>query len=231
MLAPTNDMYMLAPESQNGHHPTSGDLLSAGWWLSVNHCVHAIDDDSQFLATLGEVLDGVQLHYERYPSAEQYLLTNETHGADCLLLDMRMPNMCGVELLKTLRSRLSSIPTLILSAYHDTPEVVAAMKFGAVDYLLKPIDEQDLVAKVSTALYKNWSEKRRSAGVHERLASLSDREREVMGLFVEAKTTREVARMLAISPKTVEKHRLNIFNKMQVDSVPALIRLLFDSRQ
>lgn len=67
--------------------------------------------------------------------------------------------------------------------------------------------------------------------MHERLGSLSDREREVMGLFVEAKTTRQVARLLAISPKTVEKHRLNIFNKMQVDSVPSLIRLLFDSQR
>ena len=67
--------------------------------------------------------------------------------------------------------------------------------------------------------------------MHERLVSLSDREREVMGLFVEAKTTRQVARLLEISPKTVEKHRLNIFNKMQVDSVPALIRMLFESQR
>jgi len=223
-----NDVHTLPLESQNGRNPTSDELLGGRWWLSVNHCVHAIDDDPRFLDALGETLDAFQLHSERYPSAEQYLLTGETHDADCVLLDMRMPNMCGVDLLEKLESRLSSIPTLILSAYQDVPEIVAAMKHGAVDYLVKPIGERGLVAKVSAALHKNWMEKRESGDIQQRLATLSDREREVMRLFVDAKTTRQIARALAISPKTVEKHRLNIFHKMQVDSVPALIRVLWD---
>lgn len=141
---------------------------------------------------------------------------------------MRMPGMNGVELLKALKSYHVHMPVLMLSAYQDTSGVVSAMQNGTVDYLVKPINEQELLSKVSSALHKNWSEKQLSADVQHRLHSLSDREREVMELFVAAKTTRQVAHALEISPKTVEKHRLNIFDKLNVDSVPAMIRLLFD---
>ncbi len=200
------------------------------WWLSVDHCVHLIDDDCHFLQVAGSVLECADLRVERYPSAERFLTTHSVHDSDCVLLDMRMPNMTGIELLTTLRSNHESIPVLMLSAYSDTAGVVQAMQNGASDYLVKPIDEQELLRKVSAALHRNWSEKQRQADAFQRLSSLSEREREVMDLFAAAKTTRQVANELGISPKTVEKHRLNIFEKLNIDSVPALIRLLFDVR-
>jgi FixJ family two-component response regulator len=116
----------------------------------------------------------------------------------------------------------------MLSAYDDTAEVVTAMQSGATDYLVKPVDEQELLTKICNALRVNWRDKQRLADVFLRLQSLSDREREVMELFAAAKTTRQVANMLGISPKTVEKHRIHIFDKLNVESVPALIRLLYD---
>jgi FixJ family two-component response regulator len=192
--------------------------------------VHAIDDDPHFLEIVTCVLHSADINVQQYPCAERFLATQESHDADCVILDLRMPNMGGMDLLETMRSPHVSTPVLMLSAYHDTPDVVAAIKTGAVDYLLKPVDERELLTKVADALYKNWADKRRGAEVDRCLRSLSERECQVMELFVAAKTTRQVARELEISPKTVEKHRINIFTKMNVDSVPLLIRLLFDHK-
>src|SRR6476620_11943569 len=115
---------MLDVQPEHVACPSAIDSAHPQWWLSVDHCVHAIDDDPQFLDIVSCVLQSFQLNVERYPCAERFLATSAMHDADCLLLDMRMPQMCGVDLLETLRARHSSTPVLMLSAYHDTPDVV-----------------------------------------------------------------------------------------------------------
>src|SRR5205085_2121517 len=89
-------------ESQNGHHAVSTLQAVTRWWTSVDHCVHVIDDDCRFLEAVGYVLKNVELRAEQYPSAARYLSTRTTHDADCIVLDLRMPDMSGVDLLKTL---------------------------------------------------------------------------------------------------------------------------------
>jgi FixJ family two-component response regulator len=192
------------------------------WWSSVNHCVHVIDDDARFLEVMRFTLQAVEVHNQCYVSAEHFLATYTSHDADCVLLDLRMPGMDGLGLLKALRDRVAP-PILMLSAYSDAPDIVCSIQRGALDYLLKPIREKDLLTKVAAAMHKNWTDKQRYGDLIRRLQSLSDREREVMTLFVNAKSTTQIARLLSISPKTVEKHRVNIFRKLNVDSVPALI--------
>ena len=207
---------------------TAPALPLESWWVSVNHCVHVIDDDRRFLDVVEYSLQGAEIHAACYASAEHFLSMYESHDADCVLLDLRMPIMNGHGLLDALRENRVAPPVLMLSAYSDTPDIVRAIQGGAIDYLLKPIDEHDLHAKVIAALYKNWSDKQRHGDLFRRLQSLSAREREVMQLFAAAKTTTQVAHLLDISPKTVEKHRLRIFEKLDIDSVPSLIRLLCD---
>src|SRR5690349_1493911 len=113
---------------QTTHAVIGNGSMTAGWWRSVNHCVHAIDDDANFLSVLKDVFDSIQMRVRCYPSAERYLTTRELHDADCVLLDMRMPNMSGIEMLRLEQPRLVTLPTLILSAFHDTPDVVEAMR-------------------------------------------------------------------------------------------------------
>jgi two-component system, LuxR family, response regulator FixJ len=206
----------------------SADRATDTWWSSVDHCVHVVDDDARFLEVMRYTLDSVEIRNRSYMSAEHFLATFTSHDADCVLLDLRMPGMDGLDLLQVLGDHVAP-PILMLSAYSDTPDIVCAIQRGALDYLLKPIDEQALLTKVTAALRKNWSDKQCYGDLIRRLQSLSDREREVMKLFASAKTTTQVAHLLGISPKTVEKHRVHIFQKLNIDSVPELICLLSSS--
>jgi two-component system response regulator TtrR len=147
---------------------------------------------------------------------------------ECIVLDLRMPDMTGIELQAILSQRHCCPPVVILSAYSETSDIVQAVKNGAVDYLVKPVDEQILIRQVTAALNQDHENKRRQGDVSQRLSRLSDREREVMDLFMQATTTIALAHILKISPKTVEKHRAKIFEKMEVNSIPALIRLVLD---
>jgi FixJ family two-component response regulator len=190
--------------------------------------VHIIDDDTDFLAALDLQLQSFGLTVISYFSAEQFLVMYQPQEVECIVLDLRMPGMTGLELQTILGQRHCCPPVVILSAYSETPDIVRAIQNGAIDYLVKPVDEQILIRQVTEALNQDRDNKRRQGNVSQRLSRLSEREREVMDLFMQATTTIALAHILKISPKTVEKHRARIFEKMEVNSIPALIRLVLD---
>lgn len=193
---------------------------------ATEHSVHLIDDDPNFLDALSAQLQSAGYGIERYFSAEHFLETYKPRDAECILLDVRMPGMNGLDLLAVLDERRCSAPLLVISAFAKTPEIVSAIQRGAIDYLVKPVDEETLLAKVAAAIAHDCEHKQLCGDLAKRLWALTAREREVMELLMEARNTLQIAHQLGISPKTVEKHRAHIFDKLNIDNVPALIRLV-----
>jgi FixJ family two-component response regulator len=189
-------------------------------------CVHVIDDDPKYLEVLVNQLRSDGHEVEPYISAEHFLATYRPRAIECILIDMRMPGMNGLELLEILGKRHGCPPLVIVSAFAETPEIVQAIQHGAVDYLVKPVEDSALYSKVRTALGRDADNKRKTGDLTARLSRLTSREREVMELLLEAKNTLQIAHALEISPKTVEKHRTHIFDKLNVDSVPSLMQLV-----
>jgi two-component system response regulator FixJ len=193
--------------------------------------VHVVDDDEHFRAALTLLLSASGIATLAYHSAEHFLSMYQPRGVECLLLDLRMPGLSGVEMQSELVKRRVNLPVIVISAFAETPSVVQSIRNGAVDFLEKPIEEVALLSKVRKALSLDRVRKAEIGDLHYRLHRLTDRERQVMQGFLDAKTTQEVARELAISPKTVEKHRIHIFDKLDVSSIPELMCLLAkDSR-
>ncbi len=213
-------------DSQSGPGVVSASLNMA----IEDSVVHIIDDDEDFLAALHLQLQSFGLTVESYFSAEHFLVTYRPRPVECMVLDLRMPGMTGVELQAVLRQRHWCPPVVVLSAYTDVADIVRTVKNGAADYLVKPVNEQQLIGQVCAALDRDRDNKRRYGQLSMRLARLSTREREAMDLFLQAQTTVAVANSLKISPKTVEKHRSRIYQKMEVNSIPELIRLVLDVR-
>lgn len=213
---------MLEPDLVNKPLPVGASPL-AGCGL-----IHVVDDDDGFRQGIALLLKSAGYAVECYFSAEHFLEIYRPRELECVLLDLRMPGMTGLELQDVLSRRRIRVPLIVISAFAETPSVVRAVQNGAIDFLEKPVEDELLLAKVRSALQKDHDDKLRRGNLAMRLARLSSREREVLDLLVAAKTTLEIAHALAISPKTVEKHRLKVFEKLGVDSVPAVIRLVMD---
>jgi FixJ family two-component response regulator len=186
-------------------------------------CVHVVDDDAHFRTALRLLLQCAGFATEEYLSAEHFLLAYRPRDIECVLLDLRMPGLNGFELQQELRRRRLQVPVIVISGFAETPSVVEAIRNGASDFLEKPIEDHLLIDKVRSALEWDHRTKSEVGDMNGRLNRLSDREREVMDLFLEAKSTLEIAHMLGISPKTVEKHRIHIFRKLDVASVPEMM--------
>jgi two-component system response regulator FixJ len=201
------------------HTPT----LPAARSIKGTGCIHIVDDDKDFRSALAMLLQVSGHVTETYHSAEHFLSVYYPRNGECLLLDLRMPGLSGLELLPELNQRHISLPVIVISAFAETPSVVQSIRNGAIDFVEKPIEESVLLDKVNHALAADRRRKSDSGDLLQRLHTLSDRERQVMHGFLEAKTTVEVAHELAISPRTVEKHRLRIFEKLNVNSVPELM--------
>ena len=194
--------------------------------LPSHAVVHVIDDDQVFCEAVSFILNAADYEVQLYQSAEHFLSCYVPQPLQCAIVDLRMPGMSGLELQNNLIRRRQSLPLVIISAYGQTPDIVQAMRRGADNYLEKPIDEGELLNAIRAAIAKDFENKQRNLRRDQALWQLSERERQVADLFIEAKSTIEIAHILGISPKTVERHRVNIFEKTNVDSVPALIRLM-----
>lgn len=194
--------------------------------------VHVVDDDQHVRTGMRLLLKSAGFAVETYYSGSHFLCMYRPRDVECVLLDLQMPGPSGLELQEEMRKRRIQTPQIVVSAFADTPSVVQAMRNGALDFLEKPIEEVVLIDKVNDALACDRRAKERNGELARRLARLSAREREVMDLLIEAKTTLEIARQLDISPKTVEKHRVRIFEKTHTASVPELMRvLLWETRE
>jgi len=202
--------------------------------MSEEQTVFLVDDEWAVRSGLGFVIGSVGIQVRAYESCEDFLEAYDGGESGCLVLDVRMRGMSGLELQQELRSRDWTIPVIVITGHGDVPMAVEAMQQGAVDFLEKPIREQVLLDSIQKAFAldaKHREREARSAELSEKVASLTLRERQVMGLVVEGKANKVIAMDLGVSAKTVEFHRANLMRKMRVESLAELVLQLSQMAQ
>jgi FixJ family two-component response regulator len=191
--------------------------------------VIVVDDDDAVRNSLRLLLKSAGIHTEAATSAQEYLERFDATQGGCLLLDVRMPGMSGLELQQELNMRGATIPVIFITGNGDIPMAVEAMQHGAFDFLQKPFRDQDLLDRVQRALARdteNRTRLRHTDRIRERLASLSPREREVLELVTQGKANKMVASDLGVSQRTVEIHRAHVMQKMEASSLAELVRMM-----
>jgi len=193
--------------------------------------VIVVDDDAGVRNSMRILLKSVGLNCTLFASAQEFLGAYQPSQQGCLVLDIRMPGMSGLELQQELNLRGAVIPVIFMSGHGDIPMAVEAIQHGAFDFLQKPIREQDLLDRIQRAIVKD-GELRKSLGEHARikshLDSLTPREREVLDLMTLGKQNKAIAQDLAVSPRTIEIHRARVMEKMSAHSVAELVRMMLD---
>jgi len=187
-----------------------------------------VDDDDGVRRAMSALMESVGYAHAAYSSAGDFLRRYNSTQSGCLILDIRMPEMSGLELQQELNKRGYHIPVIFVTGHGDVPMAVDAMKKGAFDFVQKPFRDQDLLDKVNHALQQDVTQRQETADkdeVLERWSSLTQREKEVMALIVEGKANKVVAQDLNLSERTVEIHRSRVMEKMQVRSVAQLVKL------
>jgi len=197
--------------------------------MTNEQTVFIVEDDAAVRDSLGLLLGLQGFRTQSFSCAEDFLRIYQPSWAGCLLLDVRMPGMNGLELQESLRRQGLALPVIIMTAHGDITTVRTALKSGAVDFLEKPVDPAALLAAVRTALDADAARRRtalEAEGARQRLSVLTARERQVMELVAKGCHNREIAETLGISPRTVEVHKARVMEKLQVQSVPELVRIV-----
>lgn len=197
--------------------------------MKTEPTVFVVDDDPGVRAALSLLMKSVGLNVEVFAGAREFLTAYQPERPGCLVLDVRMPGMNGLELQEELRTRGIAIPVIILTGYGDVPMAVRAVQAGAVDFIEKPFREEVLLERVWGALRQDAARRRDEVEIKEtrkRLGLLTPRERQVLDLVVAGKQNKVIAADLGISMKTVEFHRSRIMDKLQADSVATLVRMV-----
>lgn len=199
--------------------------------MKKNPIVMVVDDDTGVRNAMRILLKSVGLEATLYASAQEFLAAYQPSQPGCLVLDIRMPGMSGLELQQQLNLRGAVIPVIFMTGHGDIPMAVDAMQHGAFDFLQKPFRDQDLLDRIQKAIAKD-AERRESLGEHARirthLESLTAREREVLELMVKGKQNKQIAQDLGVSPRTIEIHRARVMEKMDAHSVAELVRMMLD---
>ncbi|KAA5542715.1 response regulator transcription factor [Roseiconus nitratireducens] len=194
-----------------------------------NAIVYIIDDDQSVRTAKARLLKSVGLGVQTFGSAREFLDHDRADVPGCLLLDVRMPGLSGLDLQQELVARKVDLPIVFMSAHGDIPMSVRAIKAGAVDFLPKPVDDQVLLDAVGQAIDAHVLERRANAelsDIHARIESLTPREREVLMLVTEGLINKQIASRLGISLPTVKIHRRHLMEKMGVASVAELVRMV-----
>lgn len=190
--------------------------------------IFIVEDDASVRDSLDMLLGLKGYRTQAFECAEDFLRVYQPSWAGCLLLDIRMPGMNGLELQDTLRQRKLSLPVIMMTAHGDLSTVKTALKAGAVDFLEKPVDPDALQSAIQTALSADATQRVATREIEEaraRLSVLTPRERQVMDLVANGCAAREIGETLGISPRTVEVHKARVREKLRVDSVSELVRL------
>ena len=196
--------------------------------MSSEPVVHVIDDDEALRDSLAFLLGSARLKVRTYESAVAFLRSIAEVEPGCVITDVRMPDVSGVDLLRRLKASDVALPVIVITGHGDVPLAVEAMKLGAVEFLEKPFDDDVLLAAVKSALSRVEREARRDAEqaeINDRLQTLSAREREVLHGLVAGKPNKIIAFDLGISPRTVEIYRANVMTKMKASSLSELVRM------
>ncbi|HQS10627.1 MAG TPA: response regulator FixJ [Xanthobacteraceae bacterium] len=190
--------------------------------------IHIIDDDDAVRDSLCFLLECAGFKVQAHPSAGAFIDGGVPASAGCIITDVRMPGLSGVELLQYLNTRGSKIPVIVVTGHGDVPLAVEAMKLGAAEFLEKPFDDDALLAAVHTCLTQAALHHHQDAvrsDVEERIAALSQREHQVLELLLVGHANKVIAQDLGISPRTVEVYRANVMTKMKAASLSELVRM------
>ena len=197
--------------------------------MSDSKVVHVIDDDVDVRQSLAFLLSAAGLAVRTHDSAVAFLKALPTLQDGCIVTDIRMPEMDGLELQKRLKEMKIDMPVIVITGHGDVHLAVSAMKSGAVDFIEKPFDDEALLSAIQAALTQHSDDRRRQslvAEVRKRLKALSEREKEVLNGLVAGKPNKIIAYELGISARTVEVYRANVMTKMQADSLSELVRMV-----
>jgi len=190
--------------------------------------VHLIDDDEAVRTALSFVLEMNDLPARTYPSAEAFLSIADGLQGGCVVTDVRMPGMTGLELVRHMKAHGLNLPVVVITGHGDVPLAVEAMRAGVIDFLEKPFDDEALIAAIRAAIrHRNLAStaSAEAQDIRGRIDSLTPRERQVLDGLVAGQSNKSIGRDLAISPRTVEIYRANVMTKMQASSVSELVRL------
>lgn len=197
-----------------------------------DQCVFVVDDDEAMRDSMAWLLEANGLKVRMFASAAAFLAAYHEDMAGCLVLDVRMPGMNGLELHERLQALRSTLPVIFVTGHGDVPMAVSALKKGATDFIEKPFNNKEILGLIEQCLAaerEQFSQRRRRAEIGKRLASLTPREREVMELMAAGRLNKQIADDLGISIKTVEVHRGRVMDKMEVRSLAELVQCVMTS--
>lgn len=189
--------------------------------------IHVVDDDEALRDSLVWMLESNGYRVRPFASAEDFLAVCDGRMTGCLLLDVRMPGISGLEMFELLRGRDCGLPVIFITGHGDVPMAVEALKRGAEDFIEKPFGERDVLRVIEEALARERDERdrrRQRSDIARRLADLTQREHEVLQLILAGKLNKQIADQLGISIKTVEVHRARVMEKMQAGSLAELVQ-------
>jgi FixJ family two-component response regulator len=190
--------------------------------------VFIIDDDRGMRQAIQDLVESVGLRAESFATGEEFLKRKRTSDPSCLVLDVRLPQMSGLDFQRRLAGSGMQIPIIFVTAHGDVPMSVRALKAGAVEFLTKPFRDQDLLDAIQQALQRDRADREQQAGIdelQERYRTLTAREREVMTLVVSGLLNKQIASGIGASEATVKIHRGHVMQKMQAGSVVELVRM------
>ena len=194
--------------------------------------VFVVDDDDAVRTSLRLLLKSVGLPVETFGAAQEFIDTFDAERAGCLVLDIRMPGMSGLELQQRLNEMHAIIPIVFITGHGDVPMAVEAMQHGAVDFIQKPFRDQDLIDRINQALEKDRDNRaglRERDAIRHRMQQLTPREREVLDLVTQGKANKVIAGDLNVSQRTVEIHRARVMEKMGASSLAHLVRMVIEA--
>jgi two-component system response regulator FixJ len=190
--------------------------------------VYLVDDDPAVRHSLTRLLDSAGYRSAAFESAEEFLAHRNRLQRGCVLLDVRMPGMSGLELQNRLNADGNPLPIIIITGHADVPMAIAALKAGAFDFIEKPFDDEALLERIRQAVEAEVAQRRDEETrqqSRDKIETLSPREREILDGLTEGKTVEQIAAHLGISPKTVYMHRSHLMTKTGTDSIASLVRL------
>jgi FixJ family two-component response regulator len=196
--------------------------------------VYVIDDDEAVRDSMGMLLESADLPHCCYASAERFIEEHDGSQRGCLVIDIRMPGMSGLELQQQLARMGNSLPIIFITGHGDVPMAVEAMRQGAIDFLRKPVDEEIFLERIAHALDResgSWHQKLDREQLLQRIDALTEREHEVFLLVAEGVTNKVVASELNISERTVEVHRAQVMKKLDVRTLAQLVRIHLQMEQ
>jgi two-component system, LuxR family, response regulator FixJ len=195
---------------------------------TTRRVIHVIDDDEASRESIAFLLRTAGYEAKVFSSAQRFIDTLPDTSLSCIITDVRMPDMSGIDLVRRLKELKVGAPVIVITGHGDIALAVEAMKIGAADFFEKPFNDDLLLASVKNTLRQQEGEAKRHAEraeIEQRLSTLSPREKDVLGGLIEGRANKQIAFDLSISPRTVEIYRANLMNKMQADSLSDLVRM------